>query len=135
MRRWTGAFASGELPDETMKALRARIGHILSRHCVPPDKAEEVIRDLTDEVSFAFVGHNHMLEQPGAGRPANGPANLLSARVADILQKHGIRGNWLGAGTEEEDGQLGTVAELEAVALAALREACKIDKGVLARPA
>jgi hypothetical protein len=49
--------------------------------------------------------------------------------------KHEIRGNWLGGGTEEEDGQLGIVAELEAVALAALREACKIDKGVVARPA
>jgi hypothetical protein len=133
MRRWTGTFESGSLPDETMKTLRGRIENILSRHAVA--QADEIVEELIDEVSWAFVGHKHKLEQGGPGRPANGPANLLSVNVADALKKYEIRGNWLGGGTEEEDGQLGIVAELEAVALVALREACKVETGVMARPA
>jgi hypothetical protein len=116
-----------------MKTLRGRIENILNRHAVA--KADDIARELTDEVSWAFVGHKYKLEQGGAGRPANGPANLLSVNVADALKKYEIRGNWLGGGTEEEDGQLGIVAELEAVAQAAFREACKIEKAVMARPA
>jgi hypothetical protein len=135
MRRWTGTFGSGSLPNEKMKTLRGRIKNILTRHAVPLDKAEDIVTELTDEVSWAFVGHKHKLERGGRGRPTDGPANLLSVNVADALKKHEIRGNWLGGNTEEEDGQLGIVAELEAVALAALRDACKLEKGVMARPA
>src|ERR1700694_3627566 len=106
MRRWTGTFESGSLPDATMKTLRRRIENVLNRHAVPFAKAEEIARELTEEVSWAFVGHKHKLQQGGAGRPVDGPANLLSVNVADALKKHEIRGNWLGGDTEEEEGEL-----------------------------
>jgi hypothetical protein len=135
MRRWTGKLGSGSLEDKTVKTLRGRIENILDRHAVPSAAAQEIVEELTDEVSWAFAGREHKLQRGGRGRPADGPANLLSVNVADILMKHKIRGSWLGAGTEEEDGQMGIVAELEAVALAAFREACETEVGVLARPA
>jgi hypothetical protein len=135
MRKWTGKLSCGSLEDKTMQTLRGRIENILGRHAVPSAEAQEIIEELTDEVSWAFAGRDHKLERGGRGRPADGPANLLSVNVADVLMKHKIRGSWLGGGTEEEDGQLGIVAELEAVSLAALREACGSEVGVMARPA
>src|SRR5207253_4514396 len=132
MREWTGTFGSGSLPDETRKDLRRRIKKILNRHGVPFADVKEISRELTDEVSWAFAGHKHKLERSGAGRPANGPANLLSVRVADVLRKYGMRGNWLDVGWA---GQTGPVAELEAVAQTALRQACGEATGVAARPA
>jgi hypothetical protein len=135
MRKWAGKPGSGSLKDKTMQTLRGRIENILDRHAVPFAKAQEIVEELTDEVSWAFVGREHKLERGGRGRPADGPANLLSVNVADILMKHKIRGSWLGGGTEEEDGQMGIVAELEAVSLAAFREACETEVGVMARPA
>lgn len=118
-----------------MQRLRRRIENILDRHAVPFAEAQEIIEELTDEVSWAFAGREHKLERGGRGRPADGPTNLLSVNVADMLMKHNIRGSWLGGGTEEEDGQIGIVAELEAVALAAFREACAIKAGAIARAA
>lgn len=118
-----------------MQTLRGRIENILGRHSVPFAEAQEIVEELADEVSWAFVAREHKLERGGRGRPADGPANLLSVNVADILMKHQIRGSWLGGGTEEEDGQMGIVAELEAVSLAAFREACEREVGVMARPA
>ena len=76
-------FGCGSLPDDTEKTLRGRIENILSRHTVA--KSEEIVRELTDEVSWAFAGYKHKLEQSGAGRPANGPANLLS-----VMKSEGI---------------------------------------------
>lgn len=102
---------------------------------MPPGTAQAIVEEITNEVSWAFVGRNHKLERGGRGRPAEGVANLLSVNVADILMNHKIRGNWLGGGTEDEDGDMGIVAEVEAVALAALREACETPVGVMARPA
>ena len=132
MRKWTGAFGSGSLPDDIRKDLRRRIKKILNRHAVPFADTKEIVRELTDEVSFAYAGREHKLKQSGAGRPVNGPANLLSVRVADVLRKYGIRGNWVDLGWA---GQTGIVAELEAVAQAAFREACNKQGGVMARPA
>jgi hypothetical protein len=130
-----GTLGSGSLPDEIRKDLRRRIKKVLNRHAVPFTDTKEIVRELTDEVSFAYAGHKHTLEQSGAGRPLDGPANLLSVNVADVLRKYGIRGNWLGYGDDEVDGLIGPVAELEAVAQTAFREACKKQGGVAARPA
>jgi hypothetical protein len=130
--KWTGDFSSASLPDETERNLRTRIQKILDRHGVPSGDVREIVRELIDEVSFAYAGHKHRLEKGGAGRPLNGPANLLSVNVADLLGKHGLRGNWLDPSWA---GQMGPVAELEAVAQTALREACGETTGVMARPA
>ena len=135
MRKWTGEPGSGSIQDKIIQTLRERIENILDRHGVSSAKAREIVEELTDEVSWAFVGRKHKLERGGPGRPANDPGNLLSVNVADVLMKHEIRGSWLGGGTEEEDGQMGIVAELESVAVAAFREACGIEVGVMARPA
>jgi hypothetical protein len=132
MREWTGSFGCASLPDKVRKDLRRRIKKILNRNAVPFADVKEIVRELTDEVSFAYAGRKHKLEQSGAGRPLNGPANLLSVNVADVLRKYGIRGNWLDLSWA---GQTGPVAELEAVAQTAFREACDIQGSVIARPA
>jgi hypothetical protein len=132
MLKWTGSFGSGSLPDEVRRDLRRRIKKVLNRHAVPFTDTKEIVRELTDEVSYAYAGRDHRLEQSGAGRPLNGPANLLSANVADVLRKYGIRGNWLDPSWA---GQTGPVAELEAIAQTALRQACGGSNGVSARPA
>jgi hypothetical protein len=132
MRKWTGAVGSGSLPNHVMKDLRRRIKKILNHHEVPFADAKKILRELTDEVSFAYAGRGHTLEQDGAGRRLNAPANLLAVRVADVLDKYGIRGNWLDSGWA---GQTGPVADLEAVAQTALRQACGGTNGVMARPA
>ena len=127
MRKWEGSLGSRSLSDKAMKVLRGRIENILTRHAVPPAKADHIIGELAHEISCGFAGHEHTLGGGGRGRPAGGPANLLSVGVADVLRKHQIGGSWLGGGTEEEDGQMGIVAELEAVAQTALREACRLE--------
>jgi hypothetical protein len=132
MRKWTGAVGTGSLPDHVRKDLRRRIKKILNHHAVPFADAKEIVRELTDEVSFAYAGRGHRLEQDGAGRRINAPANLLAVRVADVLEKYGIRGNWLDNGWA---GQTGPVADLEAVAQTALRQACGGASGLVARPA
>ena len=65
----------------------------------------------------------------------SGPAYLLSVNVDDLLGKQGLRGNWLQPGDDEEHGAIGPVAELEAIAQTAFREACGEQAGVMARPA
>jgi hypothetical protein len=132
MRKWTGNFECGSLPNQIRKDLGRRIKKILNRHAMPFPYTKEIVRELIDEVSFAYAGREHELQQNGAGRPTNGPANLLSVRVADILKNYGVRGNWLDLGWA---GQTGLVAELEAVAQTALRQACGGANGVAARPA
>jgi hypothetical protein len=132
MREWTGEFGCGSLPNDIRKDLGRRIRKILKRHAVPYPDTKEIVRELIDEVSFAYAGRKHDLQQNGAGRPTNGAASVLSVRVADILKNYGIRGNWLGPGWA---GQTGPVAELEAAAQTALRLACGGANGVMARPA
>src|ERR1700722_11416620 len=111
MRRWTGAFASGSLPDHVRRDLRRRVKKILNHHAIPFVDTKEIVRELTDEVSFAYAARGHTLKQVGDRRPLNAPANLLSVRVADVLGKYGVRGNWLDLGGA---GQTGPVADLEA---------------------
>jgi hypothetical protein len=132
MRKWTGPFGSGSLPDQISDDFQRWVSNALNRHAVPCADAKEILRELTDVVSFAYVGRKHKLEQPGAGRPLNGTANLLSVEVANVLSKYGIRGNWLDPGWA---GNTGLVAELEAMAQTALRLACGEANGVAARPA
>jgi hypothetical protein len=132
MRRWTGNFESGSLPDQISNDFQKWVKNTLDRHSVPSPVADEILRELTDVVSFAYVGRKHKLEQTGAGRPLSGPANLLSVDVADLLSKYGIRGNWLDTSWA---GNTGLVAELEAIAQTTLRQACGDANGVAARPA
>jgi hypothetical protein len=135
MRKWTGTFGSGSLPDEIRGLLEERSKRTLERFGLPDSVTRRVVDELVDEVSFSFVGREHVLKSDGAGRPLNGPANLLSVNIVDVLRKYGIRGNWLSRGDDEEDGPLGPVAELEAIAQTAFREACNKQGGVMARPA
>jgi hypothetical protein len=132
MRRWTGAVGCGSLPNNVRKDLRRRIKKILNGHSVPFADIRGIVGALTDEVSFAYAARGQTLKQAGAGRPLNGPANLLSVRVADVLGKYGVRGNWVDLAWT---GQTGPVAELEAVAQTALRQALGETTGVVARPA
>jgi hypothetical protein len=132
MRRWSGTFESGSLPDQISNDFQRWAKNTLKRHAVPWTDAKEIASELTDVVSFAYVGRKHKLEQTGAGRPLNGAANLLSVEVAAVLSKYGIRGNWVDPGWA---GNTGLVAELEAIAQTALRQACGEASGVAARPA
>ena len=84
-----------------------------------------IVNALFDEASWAFAGRNHKLIAEGRGRPVSGPANVLSVNVDDLLREHGLRGNWLQPGDDEEHGDIGLVAELEAIAQTAFREACE----------
>jgi hypothetical protein len=132
MRRWTGNFESGSLPDQISNDFQKWVKNALNRHAVPCTDAEAILKELIDAVSFAYVGRKHKLEQTGAGRPLRGSANLLSVEVADLLRKYGIRGNWLDTSWA---GNTGLAAELEAIAQTALRLACGEACGVAARPA
>ena len=133
MFRWTGDFRSASLPKEAEEDLRRRTANILGRHGLG-DRLD-IIQDVVDEVSLAFAGSNHELKRDGRGRPVDGPEKLLAVCIADVLMKHGIRGNWVGLGDQEEDGEIGIVAELESIALSALRQAQGEDPSVTCRPA
>jgi hypothetical protein len=132
MRKWTGNFESGSLPGQIEKEFQRRVKNTLNRHAVRSTDANDILRELIDVVSFAYVARNHKLEKTGAGRPLSGTANLLSVDVADLLSKYGIRGNWLDPSWA---GNTGLVAELEAIAQTAFRQACGEATGVAARPA
>ena len=132
MRRWKGSFESGSLPEQISNDFQRWVKNTLNRHAVTCTDAKKILTELTDVVSFAYVARKHKLEQTGAGRPLNGPTNLLSVDVADLLSKHGVRGNWLDPSWA---GNTGLVAELEAIAQTALRQACGEANGVAARPA
>jgi hypothetical protein len=121
------------LPEVVEEQLRQRTANILKRHGYS-DRLD-IVQDLVDEVSWAFAGSNHELKWNGRGRPVDGLEKLLAVLLADVLKKHGVRGNWVGPGDEEEDGEIGIVAELESIAQSALREAQGEDPGVTCRPA
>ena len=133
MYKWTGAGGSASLPKAVGQLLQRRITNILDRHGLG-DRLD-IVQELVDEVSWAFAGSNHKLKRDGRGRPVDGPEKLLAVRIADVLMKHGIHGNWVGPGDQEEDGEIGIVAELEAIAQCALREAQGEDRAVMCRPA
>ena len=134
MRKWKGEMDIVSLPDDVEKALRRRSKHVLERHGVPDEMVAKIGNALFDEASWAFAGSNHKLVAEGRGRPVSGPADLLSVNVDDLLREHGLRGNWLQPGDDEEQGAIGPVAELEAIVQTAFREACG-GQAVMARPA
>lgn len=121
------------LPPDVERLLAQRCKAILMSRGLASAVVQQIVSELIDEVSFSYAGREHKLELDGAGRPPNGPANILSSNIADLLKRHGIRGNWVGY--TDLDGLTGPVAELEAIAQTALREACGDLGGVLARPA
>jgi hypothetical protein len=133
--RWTGEVGMASLPAKIENDLRRRAKNVLERHGVADEVANKIVVELVEEVTWAYAGRAHKLESGGPGRPLRGADNLLAVNVADLLKKQGIRGNWLSLGDDEEDGLPGPVAELEAIAQTAFREACGEEKGVRARPA
>src|SRR5262245_61701958 len=135
MRTWTGKIGIASLPVDIQGTLRGRITNVLQRHGVSGEILAKIVSALIDEVSWAYAGREHKLEAEGRGRPVSGPVNLLSVNVADLLRKNGLRGSWLQPGDDEEQGAMGLVAELEAIAQTAFREACGEQAGVMARPA
>ena len=133
MVRWVGMADMVSLPETVEEQLWRRAAKILERH--GHSDRLDIVRELVDEVSFAFAGSNHELKRHGRGRPVDSPEKLLAVRIADVLMKHEIRGNWVGPGDHEEDGEMGIVAEIEAIAQSALSEAQGGDPGVMCRPA
>src|ERR1035437_4712635 len=132
MPKWIGNLGSGSLPDQIKIRMEERSKRTLERLGLPGSVIKTIVDELVDEVSFSFAGREHKLQLDGAGRPPDGPAILLSVNVADLLQKHNIRGNWVDLSWA---GKTGPVAELEAIAQTAFREACDKQGGVMARPA
>jgi hypothetical protein len=136
MRKWKAKQrGSGALPDEIGRALRRRIRHVLERLGVSDEVIANIVSALFDQVSWAYVEREYELVAEGPGRSVSGPANFLSVNVADLLEEYGVLGNWLRPGDDEEHGAIGPVAELEAIAQTAFREACGEEVGVMARPA
>jgi hypothetical protein len=133
MRKWIGMADVVSLPKTVEEQLRQRTANILNRHGYR-DRFD-IVQELVDEVSFAFAGSNHELKRNGRGRPVDGPEKLLAVIIGDVLMKHGIRGNWVGIGDQEEDGEIGIVAELESIAQSAYRQSQGKDPGTICRPA
>lgn len=129
MYKWTGGPGCTSLKPEVEEELRRRIINILDRHSLS-DRLD-VVQELVDETSWALAASEHKLTRGGRGRPVDGPEKLLAVRVPEILQRHGVRGNW----RQGDDGDLGIVAELEAVAQAALRQARNQERETMSRPA
>jgi hypothetical protein len=82
-----------------------------------------------------WAGRSRRFEKQGPGRPADVAGNILSSEVANVLGNAGLRGNWLAPGDAEEDGAPGLVAELEAIAQSAYKEASGSMAGAVSRPA
>ena len=135
MRKWSGEMGIASLPAEIEEALRRRIRHVLERHGVRDEVITKIVSALLDEVSWAYAGREHKLDAEGRGRPVSGPASVLSVNVDDLLREHGLRGNWLQPGDNEEQGAIGPIAEVEAIAQTAFREACDEQVASMARPA
>jgi hypothetical protein len=112
-----------------------RCKSVLLSHGFPADEVDELIRNLIHQLGYAFAARKHQLGAGERGRPPDGSANILSAVVADILAEHGIRGNWLLPGDEEEHGLAGPVAEIEAILQSELRQADGEEVAAMARPA
>jgi hypothetical protein len=131
IRKWTGKGYPASLPAEIERALRRRSKNVLERYGISDEIIGNIVNDLVHQVSFAYVEREYKLVAEGPGRPVSASANLLSVNIDDLLrEEHGVRGNWLQPGDDEEHGTIGPVAELEAIAQSAFRQA-----GVMARPA
>lgn len=129
MYKWTGGPGCASLKKEVEEELRRRTTNILDRHGLG-DRLD-IVQELVDEVSWAFAASGHNLARSSRGRPVDGPEKLLAVLIPEFLKKHGIRGNWL----QGDSGEIGIVAELEAVAQAALRRARNQGRETMSRPA
>jgi hypothetical protein len=134
-RHWSGFLDIVDLPEEMEVRARTRCQKVLERRGIPADEADTVVQKLIDQIGYALAGDNHELGAGERGRPLDGSANILSVVVADILKEHGVRGNWLLPGDEEEDGLMGSVAELEAILQTELGLARGKENAAIARPA
>jgi hypothetical protein len=130
-----GQLLVDSLPVAVRDLLRMRVTAVLRHNAASEEVTSKVTSALIDAVSSAFVGRDMALVAAGAGRPMRVSSNVLSIDVADLLKQAGIRGCWLALGDEVEDGLIGVVAELEAIAQAALRVASGVNIGAMARPA
>ena len=133
MYKWTGAAGCASLPKAVEEELRRRTMKILDRHGLGDQT--DIVQEIVDEVSWALAACKHELKRGNRGRPVNAPEKLVAVLVPDVLNKHGVRGNWLSTGDDEEEGGMGIVAELEAVAQAALRQARSQECETMSRPA
>jgi len=133
MYKWSGSAGSASLPKPVEEELRQRTTKILDRHGL--GGRSDIVQEIVDEVSWALAACKHELKQGNRGRPVNAPEKLIAVLVPEVLKKHGVRGNWLSTGDDEEEGVMGIVAELEAVAQAALRQARNQVRGTMSRPA
>jgi hypothetical protein len=134
-RQWSGPPGIVSLPEVVEKAATMRCKNVLQRHGVSADKVPGLVQELIDQLGYAHAAKKHTLDAGGRGRPLDGAKNILSAVVADILGEHGVRGNWLLPGDEEEDGAAGPVAEIETILQSALEEANGGQVSTVARPA
>ena len=140
MRKWVhprgpGALSMESLPEGIERQLRERVVSVLERQGQTGDLIDRVSGRIVEVVSWAFAGREIQLTKGGPGRPPSASGNILSVDVADILGSEGVRGNWLAPGDEEEDGAIGIIAELEAIAQTAYKQACVAATGTTARPA
>jgi hypothetical protein len=140
MRRWInpgrpGTISPDTLPDKIEGQLRRRTANVLRRHGQTDDIIDKVVPRIVDAVSYAFAGRNLRFEKQGPGRRAGVAGNILSFEVANVLGNVGLRGNWLAPGDTEEDGAPGLVAEVEAIAQSAYKEASGSTAGTVSRPA
>ena len=133
LRQWSGPLSVVELPDDVEQRVIMRCKNVLQRFGFSAD--DDLVQKLVDQLGFAHAADKHELGAGGRGRPLDGSANVLSVVIADILGAHGIRGNWLLPGDEEEGGLMGAVAEIEAILQSALQEARGSDNVAMARPA
>ena len=125
----------GSLSPRITDNLRRRATNTLRRYGISTTVTSEVTERLIDVVSYAYVARDFVLASEGRGRRVDGPSNLLSLDVEDALKSAGISGNWMLPGDEEADGVIGPVAEIEAIAQAAFRDACGLAKPTAPRPA
>lgn len=140
MHKWkmpshSSKVVCGSLHPLIRDDLRRRVTNTLRRYGTSATVTSEVTERLIDVVSYAYVARDFVLASEGCGRPVDGPFNLLSVDVEDALKSAGISGNWMLPGDEEADGVIGPVAEIEAIAQAAFRDACGLAKPTAARPA
>jgi hypothetical protein len=143
MAEWTmpkgvnkGELVIESAPDRNcMEKFKDRVEKTLNRHGVLAVVTSEVTNELAIAVSHAYTMRNFGLTSPGPGRRPSAASNVLSVEIFDILKSHGLRGNWMACGDDEEDGIPGLAAELESIAQTAFREAQGHQIGIQARPA
>lgn len=134
-----GKLNVGSLPECVEVELRRLLGGILNRYPKTQAVRSKIIAELVYEVNQAALLREAKIPAPGRGRARSVGKDFLSARVYDILNKYGIRGNTLslaGNGHHRVSGAPGLVSELESAAMTAFERADNLNAPpVNARPA